>query len=231
MRDIARLYLTAIITVGLAMAIACLTNWHTSNLGQFVGYLALAAIASTRKVKLPGITGTYSLSFLFILLGITSLSFPETIIIGCVSALVQSVWNPRVRPKVIQVLFNIGSMVVSIAVSYSIADLVAQPPSHGTSLIRLAFAASLFFISNTFLVSGAISMADSQPFHKVWSQWIFWSVPYYLTGTAVALLMNMSNQQLGWKVSLFCLPLMYLAYLCYQLYMQRQSQRTPEPSV
>ena len=122
-------------------------------------------------------------------------------------------------------LFNVGNIVISIAVSYFTAHLVEQPESYGASLIRLALAASLFFMSNTFLVSGVLSMVDRQPLQKVWSQWILWSLPYYLTGMAVAGLMTVSNQHLGWAVSLSCLPLMYLASLWYQRFIARHTPR------
>ena len=47
-------------------------------------------MASTLKMRLPGIAGTYSVSFIFILLGIVYFTLPETIVIGCAGALVQT---------------------------------------------------------------------------------------------------------------------------------------------
>ena len=219
----ARLYVTSVIALGLAILIAGLNQWQCTNLSEYLSYLGLAVIASTRKVQLPGITGTYSLNFLFILLGIISLSFAETLTIGCVSAIVQFLWNAKVRPRLIQVLFNAGNIVFCIGVSYFTAHLVVeQPESYGT-LIILVFASSLFFVSNTLLVSGVLSMVDRQPLHKVWSKWLLWSFPYYLTGTVIVGLMSVGNQLLGWKLSLLCLPLMCLASLSYQLYMDHTS--------
>ena len=225
----AKLYVTWVAALGIAILIAGVSRWRCADPGQYLTYLALAVIASTRKVRLPGITGTYSLNFLFILLGIASLSFAETATIGCVSMVTQSLWNAKVRPRLIQVLFNVGNIALSIAVSYFAARRLGQPESSGPSLIMLAFAAALFFMSNTFLVSGALSLVDRQPLRKVWSQWILWSFPYYLAGTAVAGLMSASNQHLGWKLSLLGLPLMYLAWRCYQLYMDRHAPLAADP--
>ena len=50
---------------------------------RFFCYLAVAVLASGLKVQLPGIDGTMSVNFLFILLGVLELSLPETLVIGC----------------------------------------------------------------------------------------------------------------------------------------------------
>ena len=53
-------------------------NPTSRNIAQFICYLLIAMLASRLKVNLPGITGTMSVNFLFILLGILELSFAET---------------------------------------------------------------------------------------------------------------------------------------------------------
>ena len=75
---------------------ACL-HWQSQDLMRFVCYLAVAVLASGLKVQLPGIDGTMSVNFLFILLGVLELSLPETLLIGCTASLVQSVWQTRKR--------------------------------------------------------------------------------------------------------------------------------------
>jgi hypothetical protein len=216
----ARVYLNSVIILGAAILVAALGHWQSTNLSQFGTYMVLALIASTRKVKLPGITGTYSLSFFFILLGISELSLAETITIGSVSAVVQSVWSAKIRPTILQVLFNTSSMVISIASAYSAAYMFKQLAVSGNFPLT-PLGASIFFAVNTFLVSGAISMVDHQPFRNVWAQWMLWSVPFYIVGTLVAITMSAANKHLNWKVSLLCLPLVYLASVCYTLCVDR----------
>ena len=65
---------------------------------KYAGYLLLACVGSALKIKLPRIQGTMSISFLFILVGVTELTFVETVLLGCAAALVQCLWKPRKRP-------------------------------------------------------------------------------------------------------------------------------------
>ncbi len=69
------------------------------DLPRFAAYLLLAIPASCLKVPLPGITGTMSVLFLFLLAGTVELGFGETIVIGAASVIVQSFWHARVRPR------------------------------------------------------------------------------------------------------------------------------------
>src|SRR5271169_2651772 len=69
------------IAVSLGMGVLCFALWHwqSADLARFVCYLAVAVLASSLKVQLPGIDGTMSVNFLFILLGVMELSLPETL--------------------------------------------------------------------------------------------------------------------------------------------------------
>ena len=60
-----------------------LAHWQSQDLMRFACYLAVALLASGLKVQLPGIDGTMSVNFFFILLGVLELSLPETLVIGC----------------------------------------------------------------------------------------------------------------------------------------------------
>src|SRR5580692_6892750 len=73
---------------------------------QFLCYFVLALISSGLKVTLPGVTGTMSVSYLFILLGLVDLGLPEAEMLGLGSALVQIYWHAKKRPPAYQVLFN-----------------------------------------------------------------------------------------------------------------------------
>src|SRR3984885_2020806 len=88
-------------------------HWQSQGLPRFLSYLAVAVLASGLKVQLPGIDGTMSVNFLFILLGVLELSLPETLLIGCTATLVQSVWQTRNRLDPIKILFNVFGMMAN----------------------------------------------------------------------------------------------------------------------
>src|SRR5580765_7061991 len=95
----AKYYAYSVIVSGSVVFAAAAWTWASPNPLRFVIYLALALIASMLKFRLPGITGTYSVSFLLTLAGIVGFTLPETLAASCAGALVQSVWNSKQRPS------------------------------------------------------------------------------------------------------------------------------------
>src|SRR3954465_5435600 len=105
--------LIGVVTLGYA-----LSHWHSQDLTRFACYLAVAILASGFKVQLPGIDGTMSVNFLFILLGVMDLSLAETLVMGCAATLVQSVWQARKRLDPVKIVFNAGMMANASALTY-----------------------------------------------------------------------------------------------------------------
>src|SRR6202521_597902 len=198
-----------------------LWHWQSADLARFVCYVAVAVLASGLKVQLPGIDGTMSVNFLFILLGVMELSLPETLLIGCLASLVQSVWQARNRLDPIKVIFNVlGMMANASALSYySYHQLEAKFGPNRPLLLMLA--ALVFFLANTLPISIVISLTEGKSSRKVWSECYFWSFPYYLVGAAAVGLVGIINQRAGWQTSLLVLPVIYWVYRSYRLYLGR----------
>src|SRR5215471_6105925 len=89
----AKIFIGGTAAIGIVVVAMSLRHWHSEDPLRFVCYLAIAIFASSLKVRLPGIDGTMSVNFLFILLGVLELSLPETLLIGCSAALVQCLWR------------------------------------------------------------------------------------------------------------------------------------------
>src|SRR5947207_10411287 len=67
-------FIAAMLTLGCAEFLVAAGGWHTSRHDKFLCYLLIAIAASLLKVKLPGVTSTMSLNFLFVLVGIIELT-------------------------------------------------------------------------------------------------------------------------------------------------------------
>ena len=216
-----KLYINSIIVVGLSVLAGCLLfERQLTDPGRYFGYLLLACLASTLKIKLPKLTGTMSLNFLFILIGVAELSISETVMLGSIAALIQCLWKPRKRPAAIQVLFNISTIAVGIAVSFSVSHALVR---EANLLVLLVVAVCAYFVLNTGMVSLVLSLIEEKPLSEVWRQCYLWSFPYYLVGAAIAGAIVFSNRTVGWKPSLLMLPLMYLVYSYYRLYLSHQT--------
>jgi len=208
-------------SMGVVALAYALLHWQSQDLVRFVCYLAVAVLASGLKVQLPGIDGTMSVNFLFILLGVLELSLPETLVMGCTATLVQSVWQARNRLDPVKVLFNVAGMMANascltyLSYHWLIQRYGANKP------ILLMVAALVFFFANTLPISVVIALTEGKSSHKVWSECYFWSFPYYLVGAAAVGLVGIVNKSAGWETSLLVLPLIYWVYRSYRMYLGR----------
>jgi hypothetical protein len=85
---------------------------------RFGGFLLVSLLASIFKVRIPGLTGTYSLNFVVMLAAVTELSRAELLIIAIGCAVIQSYWRYSRRPQLLQVAFNTSNLVISAAGAY-----------------------------------------------------------------------------------------------------------------
>ena len=220
-RALAFILLTA--ALGVAIIVSGALHWQTQDGLRFFCYLLVALLSSGMKVQLPGIDGTMSVSFLFILIGIMELSFPETLIIGCACCLVQALWKTHTAPAPVKVAFNLfGMMAPAIAFSSFTYHRLAPALRNSVPLLLIA-AACAYFLSNTIPVAIVISLTEGKPLRKTWADCYFWSFPYYLVGAAIAGLVSALNRWVGWQTSLLVLPIMYWIFRSYRLYLGRLS--------
>src|SRR6266496_3794006 len=217
----AKIFIGVTATIGVLVLATALWHWQSDDLLRFICYLAIAIFASSLKVQLPGIDGTMSVNFLFILLGVLELSLPETLVIGCAATLVQSVWQARKRLDPIKVLFNVAGMMANAsALTYVTYHWLTG--RFGTNKpILLMVAALVFFFANTLPISIVIALTEGKSSRKVWSECYFWSFPYYLVGAAAVGLVGIVNRSAGWETSLLVLPLIYWVYRSYRQYLGR----------
>ena len=83
MSSTAKIFITLVITTGWFILARGLLQWRSEDLTSFVIFLIIALLASGLKLHLPGVTGTISVSFFFVLIGIASLSLPQVLVVGC----------------------------------------------------------------------------------------------------------------------------------------------------
>ena len=221
MSVISRIYISTVVLMGVAVAVFEFAHWESQDLIRFVCYFGLSILASRLKVALPGLTGSLSVSFIFILFGIVELTLPEALLIGCAATLIQCLWHLRERPKWHQVLFNVGSMAVAVAATSNIFHSSLMHKGNLDSALKLLIAATVFFAMNTFPVAAAIALTEQRSLRQVWKECYFWSFPYYLLGAVIVGVASAINRYVGWQTALLVIPVVYLIYRSYYLYMGR----------
>ncbi len=205
-------YLVLVIAVGAFALGHGLWTWNTANPARYLSYCIIALVASGMKVSLPSVPGTMSMNFVFVLIGISDFSLGETLLAGCLGVLVQCIYDAKVRPKPVQLAFNVASMACSIQAAYTVGHL----PNLQSGLLT----AATFFLSNTFLVAAVLAVTEKKNLWAVWRDY-FWSFPNYLVGAAAAWVISVSDHLIGWQPSLLVMPILYVVYRSHRMYVGR----------
>ncbi len=220
----ARFYIAA---VALASGV-CLFNtfhgWAPELSARFFLYLAIAVASSGMKVSLPGIDGNMSVNYIFTLLALLELGRPQAVLLAVISAFIQTFWNAKNRPKLAQLLFNISC----IALTVFAASVIFERPwfvnlPEGAAL-RLTIAGITYFFANTLCVSTILAMTSKRTIPQVWQSCYVWTFPYYLVGVSLAVMLHTSIETLGWRFTVALLPLLYIIYRSFRLYLDKLEQ-------
>src|ERR1700683_2980251 len=217
----AKAFIGLVIAAGMASLLQAAIHQSSKNIAEFICYLGIAILASRLRVTLPGITGTLSVNFLFILVGVAELSYSEAITLGAISMLAQC-WSGK-RPGAIQMTFNVCPGCVSTAAAYLVYhsflvnELIVNRP------LILCLAASVYFIVNAGSIAIVISFSEGKPLRRILVDCYFWSFPYYLLGAGIAGAIAWFNHAFNWETSLLFVPAIYLIYRSYRLYLGKLS--------
>ncbi|MFZ0991245.1 MAG: diguanylate cyclase [Candidatus Sulfotelmatobacter sp.] len=213
----AKAFIGLVIAAGMASLLQAAIHQSSKNIAEFICYLGIAILASRLRVTLPGITGTLSVNFLFILVAVAELSYSEALTLGAVSMLAQSI-HPN-RPGAIQLTFNVCAGSLSTALAYLVYhsnlanEIIVNRP------LVLCLAASTYFIVNAGSIAVVISVSDGKPLRQILVDCYFWSFPYYLVGAGIAGVIGWFNHRFNWESSLLFVPAIYLIYRSYRLYL------------
>lgn len=213
----ARAFVSLVIVTGACVLGYGILQWSSQEPVVFACYLLFATIASRLRVSLPGITGTISVNFLFVLLGLRELGFAETLALGCTAILMQCV--PRDRPAVVKIAFNIGTAAIAIAAAHQMYRFTLLHWTSETVFLPLLVASSIYFAASTGPVALLIFLSEHKSLGEIGSDCHFWAFPYYLGGAGIAGLIGWFNEIIGWQTGLVTLPVVYLIYRSYPLYL------------
>ena len=222
----ANFLIAAVAIAGMAVISQALLYWSSELPARFICYFALAVLSSRLKVKLPSIDGCMSVVFLFTLIGVEELSLSETVLMIATATLVQCLWHATTRPKPIQVVFNVSSIAVAVWLCHWVYTLPVPDSWHIGMPLRLIFASATYFVLNTFPVAAVIAFIEDKEIGKVWHECYFWSFPYYLVGAGIAGIFSYASRALGWELTVLVLPVVYLIYSSYRLYLGRLGAET-----
>lgn len=213
----ARLFIGSVLAAAGWVLTASLAGWRPADGMCFGVYLPVTLLLAAFKVRLPGVPGTISMSFLPLLVAIAQFAVAETVLMAGGAALVQCLWRPKHRPRLIQVLFSAGTLILSTAFAAVGAHEVLRRAGAESQIALMALGAFLFYATNTLLVSIVVCLAESRPLRSIWHQCHLWAFPYYLVGALLVDLTCVVGGQFSWKAPLLLIPFMMLAHVSFRL--------------
>jgi diguanylate cyclase (GGDEF)-like protein/putative nucleotidyltransferase with HDIG domain len=214
---LARLYVAIVTTGGLLCCAVAIAQWDCPDPARYASYVAVAAFASALKVHLPGITGTMSVNYVFVLLAMMELNYSQTLFLSCIGIVIQTGWRATNRTKFVHALFNWSSMANAATGGYLVYQ--AAGAAGAFQPLGIAATASVFFLVNTISVAGVVSLSEGRNVFRTWHTCYFWSFPYYLVGAAAATLVSECNKRFGWQMFVLVLPVIYFFFRSYRLYL------------
>jgi hypothetical protein len=197
---------------------------HSLHPSYALAVLALAAVTSRMKIKLPGIDGNMSMNLPFLLIAVVNLSALEAVAIACLSTVVQC-WpkaDSKFKPE--QMLFNVSMMAFATSVATLIWNAGWVGKAWASEPLMLASATAAFFLGQTAPVAGIIKVAQGVAMRRVWVSIVQLSFPYYVLSAGMTSMVNMVSHHWGWQAALVVFPVMYGIHRSYRLYFGREAE-------
>jgi len=216
----ATLYVLLHVGLGAAVLGYALINWQWTDPLRFASFVLAAALGSVLKVRLPGLTGTTSVSSLFVLISLVNLSLPEALVIGAVCMLVQCTWRPQKRPRPIQVAFSVCVLVIAV---YFTSFVFESMRRRFPGVLALALLSFIYFCANTFPIAAIIGLTEGKRILSVWSNYR-WTLAYYVVGASMAWVVGTLPHGIQWEFPIICLPLVYLVHRSNRTHLAQMEQ-------
>ena len=214
-------FLGVVTALGIAALALGLFPYVSTDPWKFLLHFVLAVFSACFRISLPTITGTLTINFLFILIGIVEFSLSEVLVIATAMTALQCVLAQERRPTTSKILFNVAVVALATTATYWVYwDPHFAQAGVPASAMQVT-AAFVLYVMTTFPIAIAIALTERRSIVRTWRECSLWTGPYYLAGAAVVILLSATTSMLGWQMVLFVMPVAYLITRSYQLYAAR----------
>ena len=116
----AKFYITLILASGIIGLASQLLHFAPPDPYFFWFFFLITVLTSGVKVRLPMVTVTLSVNFLFILVGIARFTLPEALAIAAVGTVVQCVWQAKAASPVHPGAFSTCSICLAVMAAHAV---------------------------------------------------------------------------------------------------------------
>lgn len=232
LRAVTAAYVLLVVASGAAVTGGTWLAGRPSTPAALVGFwFFLSLAAECFWLETPTGAGMVSMALAANLATLFVLPPPYVLAIGAISVLLSDLVLHR--RGLVRAAFNAMQTALSLAVSLAAIHLLTHGKAPlGSQLFLHAPLAALaaptaFFFTNTFLVSGVISLDSRRPFWRVWRE--NFGFGYQILSTAALFLLGVTivigSDSIGYLSGLLCLLLFYLIRDAYRRYNREQAMR------
>jgi putative nucleotidyltransferase with HDIG domain len=221
---VARAYLTAVITAGLAVVLHSLYSLYSKPVGYEWFVLAgLTLLSGSFTVKVPTIPARLSVSEAFVFAAVLLYGPAAATMVVALDSLVISLWIFRTSRRPERLLFNLAAPAVAVWIAArtffaiaNVAPLATTPRPILGLVFPLLILAVLYFVLNSWLIAAAVALEQRGSAFGVWRRNFLWLSLNYFSGASVAALLLPYFQSPGYtfvRVLGVLLPLLLISYL------------------
>jgi putative nucleotidyltransferase with HDIG domain len=225
-QQIAALYIAIVAAIGAFLLIATSIDVRASAIDpvMFLLILALVGIAQRNPVVLfrsSAISVAFAVKIAAYVLFGTPVALWATVVVVAVNA-----YTPKPKPAR-KILFNFGQLMLATYLASSVYQLVGgmvPPGAFVPTMLAVAVSAAVYFVANSALTAGVITLTSEAKFLDVWMQNFAWMPVNYLATAVNGAALALAYQSLGLiGVVVFVLPLA-IAWYSFKLYMMKSTQ-------
>src|SRR3989454_2203987 len=221
-----RIYILATYAAALGILLFVLRSGALSFDTEFLMLALIGAIMAPHTVHL-GMRVEMSISHPFILATMILLGTADAVLIAiiCISSLC-FIRAPRM--EFYRALFNISSFVITTFATCNTYELfrgTGGGTAGGYPLFALMIATLVFYLVNTYSISGVVSLSNRMNLFRVWKENFLWSAPSFFAGGSLALGMSYFLDRFGIYSFILSLPFCVLIYYSYKLYLDKLEEK------
>ena len=221
----ARLYVAVVVAAGAAVLASAFDDGTKQPLA-LAALLAVSLLASLAKVEIAvlGSGATLTACHITDLLALLICGTDTAVLVSAWSAWTQCTFRNKTRNPLHQTLFSVAALALSMGVASLVYVLLGGPDNGATLEIKpFAAAATVFFLMNSGLIAGAVSLTVGDSFRSVWFDFFLSVWPSYLIGAGLsAVIAHGIQAQDYWLVPLLAASLAIL-HRNYQACMARMN--------
>ncbi len=222
----ARPYIFCVYAAGLAALAASFAFAGPPPLVPLLVAVTVCVLSSPFRIPLP-VLGNVSIAFTFVFAALLLLGTPAAAVAAAVSGMTASLLRRGARPPMERILFNAAELAVSSAAAglvFHLAGGTTGPLDIRQEWLAVVLSAGAFFVVNSFLVAGVVSLTDEIPFFLNWRTNFLWTGPAYLAGALLGATLTLGVQGFGLVALGLSLPLLYVLYFSLGLYAEKVAQ-------